>query len=116
VLPESLIMTYFCWGVTIVVLILSDAQSLEKSWPNAKMKWIAILFSITSVIVNVLPQRFDIQNTSTTVVYYNQTVGLSPPGVGGLNTPLDFTRFIVSLLLAVLSAVDLLITFMEDPL
>lgn len=115
-LPESLIMIYFCWGVSIVTLILGDEHSLEKSWVNAKLKWIGILFSSGASIFSVLPQRYDLQTSANTIVYYNQTVDLNPPGAGGLTTPIDFTRFVISILLTVLCSLDLIITFMEDPL
>lgn len=113
-LPESLVFILICWLVTVALLILSDVSSFERNWVNMKIKSIAIIFSTAAIIFSILPQRFDIATSSNTVVFFNQTVDLKPPGAGGLTTPIDFLRFIISLLLTVVTAMDFLVTAMED--
>ncbi len=114
-LPESFILILFCWGIAIVMLILGDTDiAFDKNWPNIKMKLIGILFATFSSVLSVIPQRYDIATSSNTVQFYNQTVDVSvfSPTSG---TPIDFTRFVISILVTVLCCADFLITLIEDP-
>ena len=113
-LPESFILLIVFWIVSVIMLILADIGSFERNWVNMKIKGIGVIFSTGAVVISVLPQRYDIATTANTIVYYNQTVDVTAPGAGGLTTPIDFLKFIVSMMILVLALLDFLITTMED--
>lgn len=100
------------WIVSVIVLILSDERSFARSWVNAKLKLLGLLFSILSFIMSILPQRYDLQTSSTTVGFYNQTVAIG--NIYTTTTQIDVIRFIVSFFLVILCAADLLISLLED--
>lgn len=112
-LPETLVLQLFSWSITVITLILGDDTSFTRSWPNVKIKLIGLLFSLLAFVLSINNHIYEIFTSSNTVVRFNQTIDLSVPSTSQAAV-LDFTLFIISVMLVLISSADFLLTVMED--
>jgi hypothetical protein len=112
-LPETFVIQLFSWIITIVTLILGDDTSFSRSWPNVKIKLIGNLFSTLAFITSINNHIYEIFTASNTIIRLNQTIDLSVPSTSQAAV-FDFTIFMISILLTVISAADTILTVMED--
>lgn len=112
-LPETFVIQLFAWTITIITLILGDDTSFTKSWPNVKIKLVGNLFSSLAFITSINNHIYEVFTSSNTIIRLNQTIDLSVPSTSQAAV-FDFTIFMISTLLTVISAADTILTILED--